>query len=1212
MKHKLTVVIIFTFILIGLLFIPLFGEIENTFFLFLGRFHPLILHLPIGALMVLFLMEVIGMLRPKLNLDAACDILLWFTVLSIVPTVIIGFLLAYSGNYNDAMLQKHQWLGWFTALVCVWLLALRRKKSSTQGSSVTKLYKISLFINVVLLSMAGHYGGSLTHGSNYLTKHMPSGMKAALGVSDSDHGAYLALNSSGDSTSVEAMHYQTKVRPVMEKYCFECHGEDKQKGGIRLDVLHWDMINGPDAEGWHSALDMINSGEMPPEEEPQLQDDERRALVEWMTNNLKQAAIVKQTADKGVMRRLTKKQYTHTLNELLGVSVNFGDVLPDDGKSKMGFSNNGNILQTSSLHIDYYQKIAREALNKAIVFGDKPETKKYKVTIGKEVGDGKTGTEFWGYQTAAIKKKDLQIEILNDRGIPFVADTTKPEDAITVLKNKIGIGMRGSASNRYAVVDEGIILSAALPAKEVAPKSWQGPSPNLKMLVKEDFPRSGDFVFRVEASRGYSSWLTKDERLIDLRKDTPASQSSEAIFITAKDVTPTENLILKDNRLLMPEDVAAISKANFEYNVPKGGVYQVDLVHPYASDDAMPSYNINLLGGKKNGMVSKRLYINQEQKDASQIVTPVTLIYLSEGDHKGYIGGKFFVGFSRIVLTPLSEAELAEAAFEDEAKKNEQRYKSVNPSIQVFAGSRTDDGMDYKIFGESKEVTAPFGESQMFEFKGRLENLPIPLESSQVSGDLANILTLGLWNNHLVKDSRFNGPPLLIKSVEFEAPYYSVWPPESHTNIFFNSPLKENKELYTEAVLTRFIERAFRRKLKPGELDRYMDFWRSVEHDFDRYEDGVKEVLVAVLCSPNFIYIYEPEKTEKEKSDDQFILASRLSYFLWNSPPDETLMALASEGDLHDELPEQVERMVQDSKISRMVRSFASEWLRLDRHKSMDTDVNEYVDYTRFVKEDMANETYEFISHVLKNNLSILNFIDSDFAMLNQNLAEFYGIEGVQGNAFRPVHLTEEMHRGGLLSQGAFLNGHSDGLQAHPIKRAVWLKEKILGDTPPPPPPNVPELDPETPGFEDLTLKEQLFLHRNKTSCLDCHSKIDPYGVVFENYDAVGRYRLESSNGKPIDSKSKLPDGTEVEGVRGIKDYILKLKKDDFTKALVEHLYAYAIGRDVSFADQEAIDNIVEEVIDDDYRFQSVITQIVLSPSFYKTEPNWFQKIVGL
>ncbi|MDO7173349.1 DUF1592 domain-containing protein [Mariniflexile sp. AS56] len=1211
MKRTLLIALVFTATLLGLFFIPLTGEIENTFVFFLGRFHPIILHLPIGALVVLFLMEMMNSLRPNLNLDEACNILLWFSVFSIIPTIILGFLLASSGNYDDDLLSFHKWLGWFTALICVWLLVLRQKKSSKNINNVSRSYKVFLFVNVVLLSLAGHYGGALTHGSSYLTKYMPSSLKTVLGVSDAN-SEYLAINKENDSTSQEALHFKNKVQPIMEAYCYECHGPDKQKGDVRLDALNWDMINGPDAEGWHSALDMINSGDMPPEKAPQLKDDERRAVVDWMTENLEKAAEVKQKSNKGVMRRLTKSQYTNSLNDLLGVYVNFGDVLPDDGKSKMGYSNNGSILQTSALHIDYYQKIAREALDKAIVFGDKPESKRYKVTLGKKIGDGKTGAEYGGYQTAAISNKDLLVEILNDQGKPIKAATNQENDTLTALKNKIGIGMRGSASNRYSVVKEGMLLNSALPAKEVTPKSWQGPSPNLKLLVKEDFPRTGDFVFRVEASKGYNS--VSVERLIDLRKKEPARKSSKAIHIAAKDIKNPKNFILKNNRWLLPNNVANNVRTSFNYSVPKAGIYQVDLVHPYVSEDAMPSYQLGLLGGNKEGVVGERLYMDKNLKGSDQIITPVTLVYLSEGEHKGFIGGKFFVGFSHIVLTPLPENDPLPKILEKEADRNNLKYASVNPSIQVFAGSRTDDGMDYKTFGESVEVITPAGKYQSFEFKGRLENLPIPLGSAQVSGDLANILTVGLWNNHLVKDGSFNGPPLLIKSVELEAPYHPVWPPKSHTSIFFDSPNKAKVEIYTEEVLTRFMERAFRRSLNPGELNRYMDFWRSIKDDFDRYEDGVKEVLVAVLCSPNFIYLFEPEipKTDKsKKSDDEFYLASQLSYFLWNSPPDKKLMALAAEGDLYDELPEQIERMVKDPKISRMIHSFSYEWLRLDRHKSMDTDVKEYEDYTRFVKEDMFKETYTFIHHILKNNLSIMNFIDSDFAMLNQNLAEFYGIDRVKGNAFRPVALSKDEHRGGLLSQGAFLNGHSDGIQAHPIKRAVWLKEKILGDTPPPPPPNVPQLDPDTPGFENLTLKEQLFLHRNNPSCLDCHLKIDPYGVVFENYDAVGRYQL-TAKGKPIDSKSKLPDGTEVEGVQGIKEYILRLKKQDFTRALVENIFAYALGRDVGFADNKEIDRIVEAVVDNDFRFQTVIEQVVLSPSFYEKEQSWFNKIFGL
>ena len=1206
-KRNLYVAVLLSLLLFALLFIPLDGTLDNTFVFFVGRFHPLILHLPIGALVILFIMEIVHAFRPKLKLDSACNLLLWFSVISIIPTLALGFLLGTSGSYDDDLLNSHKWLGWFTALICIWLVVLRQKKSSDNENKVTRFYKAFLFTNVVLLSLAGHYGGYLTHGEDYLTKYMPLALKNILKI-DSMEREYVAINEAVDSTSQEALYYKSHIQPILETYCYECHGAEKQKGEMRLDVLHWDMINGADAEKWHSAMNVINLGEMPPKKKKQLKDEERRAVVEWMSKSLKKAAVTKQNDNRSVMRRLTKVQYTHSLNELLGISAHFGKVLPDDGKSKMGFSNNGNILQTSALHVDYYQKIAREALDKAIVFGDKPKANHYKVTIGRNIGDGKSGAEFGGYQTAPVNNDDLIVELIGRDGQPIESSNTEDHDSLTLIKNKIGIGMRGSASNRFGVVDEGMILNSALPAKEVTPKSWQGPSPNLKLLIKEDFPRSGDFAFRVEASRGYHS--SQIERLIDLRKDEPAKVSEESLYISAKGFKDIKGLVLKNKRWLMPKNVPDNINLEFTYDIPKSGIYQVDLIHPYVEDDGMPSYRLSFFDKEKKGIVGRRIKIDPSQKNEDHIITPITLAYFSEGQHKGTIGGKFFVGFSDIVFTPLSEDDPLPKILEEEAQKDDLKYANVNPTLQVFGGSRTDDGMDYKTFGEPIEISIPFGKSKTFEFTGRLENLPIPLGSKDVSGDLANILTFGVWNNHLVKENSLKGPPLLIKSVEFEAPYYPEWPPKSHTNIFFDSVNQSNPEIYAEEVISRFMQRAFRRPLESVELNRYMDFWKSIKDDFDRFEDGVKEVLVAVLCSPNFIYISEPKAPESNEFDDEFYLASQLSYFLWNSPPDETLIQLASEGDLYDDLPDQLDRMINSPKIVNMIHSFAFEWLRLDRHKSMDVDVEQYEDYTRFVKEDMFKETYHFVHYVLKNNLSIMNFIDSDFAMLNQNLAEFYGIEGVKGNTFRPVKLDEKWKRGGLLSQGSFLSGHSNGAQAHPIKRAVWLKEKILGEHPPPPPPNVPQLDPDTPGFEDLTLKEQLFLHRNKVSCMDCHQKIDPFGVVFENYDAVGRFKSTVKD-KPIDSKSKLPDGTEIEGMEGIKEYILDLKKDSFTKSLVKNLFAYATGRDVGFADEEEINNIVEEVIDDDYRFRTVIEQIVLSPSFYKKEKNWFNKIVG-
>ena len=1193
MNKQIIIPALFSLVLVGLLLIPLDGTVNNTFIFFVGRFHPIILHLPIGGLTALFVMEIINSYRPQLNLDSACSILLWFSVVTVVPSAVLGFILASSGNYDDELLNLHKWLGWLTALVCVWLLYFNSKSK--------KIYRVFLYTNVIFLLFAGHFGGQLTHGKDYLTKYMPISMKKVLNIDDERN--YLFVDRKIDSFSTGATYYINQIKPIIENYCYKCHGQEKQKGDMRFDNIERDMVNGFDAEKWNMMLNEINLGEMPPSDEPQLSEDDRRVLVDWITENLDKAAEAKETDNKLVIRRQTKSQYTNSLNELLRVYIDFGDLLPDDGKSKMGFTNNGNILQTSSLHIDYYQKLAREALDKALVKGEKPNSRRYKVVLGKNKGDDVLGAEFGGYQTAPINNKDFDVQILDMNGKP-VKKSTSLGDSIKLLKSKIGIGMRGSASNRYYIVDEGMILNSALPAKEVTPKSWQGPSPNLKLLIKENFPREGKYAFRIEASKGYNSLSI--ERLIDLREKVPALDFENSFSVNAKDLK-INNSFTFDNKNLIPKEFATFSEIEFTYDVPYDGIYKIDLVHPYVSNDIMPSYLIKFLGRKEEGVISKRLNINQNKK-LEEITAPVTLAYLSKGKHKGYIGGKFFVGFSKLIFTPVSKDDPLPKTLEEESQKNNSQYERVNPSILAFAGSRTDDGMDYKALSKPIEVKNPMGDSQIFEFTGMLENLPVPMASNDVSGELANIVTFGLWNNHLVKESSLKGPPLLIKSVEFEAPYYPVWPPKSYTEIFFKSKNQNNEEVYANEVIEKFMERAFRRTLNDGELDRYVTFWKNIRSDFDSFEDGVKEVLIAILCSPNFIYLNQPMNLNSKELDDEYYLASQLSYFLWNSPPDDKLIELASKGKLYRNLPSQIDRMTKSSKIENLINGFSYEWLRLDRHKNMDVNIQEYEDYTRFVKQDMFNETYEFVKHILINDLSIMNFIDSDFAMLNQNLAEFYGLRGVEGNEFRPVKLNKNQNRGGLLSQGSFLTGHSDGTQPHAIKRAVWLKEKILGDHPPPPPPNVPELNPETPGFEKLTLKEQLFLHRNKVSCMDCHIKIDPYGVIFENYDATGRYQL-TMKGKPIDSKSVLPDGNEVDGIQDMKDYILKFKTEDFTKSIVKNLFSYAIGRDVGFADEKEIKYIVDKVTRNSYSFKSVIQEIIYSPSFYKKKENWFTKL---
>ena len=1177
-------VVLFAFALIP------FGEVHWSL-VFTGKLHPLLVHLPIGVLIALFFLEAANYFVPSAHLKPACNLLLWMAVVTAIPTVVVGTILANTGGYGSEDLVWHKWLGVVTALLSIWLLVLRNFLA--QRNKPETAYYTLLVVNVLFLSATGHYGGSLTHGSNYLTEDLPDEVRAFLGDDPYSMDGLATMESSKVEETLSNYDFAKDINPITSNYCVNCHGEEKQKGGLRLDGIDPDMVHGKDAETWRAMLDMVNSGEMPPKEEKQLTDEERRVLVDWITASIQQAVALRKADQAPVIRRLTKDQYTNTLTNLLKVPVQFGQVLPDDAKSEMGFSNNGQVLQVSPLHIDYYKQIAREALDKAIAPAKRPESTHYRITFGKGIGTGKTAAMIGGYQSAPINSDDFIVEILDKNGRPKIAKDSIEHAKLEEIKRNIGVGMRGSHADRYQVVDEGIILYSALPHKEVTPKSWQGPSPNLKLLFRKHFPEEGDFVLRVKASKGYQ-WFSQKEGFISLRNDQPAEKLPATIELKATAAKDLSNLVQK-GKWLRSKELTENSSAAFTFTAPKEGYYQIDFEHPYVGEEGMPSLEMRV----DNHKLQERFHFSESLMGEASIVTPLTLAYLKKGEHRLMVGGKFFTGFSRVIVTPFPEDHPVALQLKSEAEKSRAKYDKDVPVMRAFAGSRTDDGMDYQTFDTFKDVPNEKGKWKNYTFKGRLKNLPIPMIDTVETEILANIMILGLWNDYLVKDNEDSGPPLLIRELEFEAPYYPTWPPESHQSIFFDSPKKANKEAYTKEILTSFLTRAYRRPVSAKELKPYMEFWNSIKGDYTRYEDGVKEVLVAAICSPKFLYLAEPEK-ETSDEEKEYYLASRLSYFLWNSAPDDELLALANEGDLHKDryLKKQVARMVKDDRIWNMVRRFSNEWLRVDRHEAMSTNVHEYPDFTRFVKRDMTEETYQFMHYVLEQDLSIMNLIESDFAMLNQNLAEFYGIKGVKGSHFRPVAITPDMHRGGLLSQGAFLNGHSDGTQAHAIKRAVWIRSKILGDQPPPPPPNVPELDPETPGFEKLTLKEQLFIHRDKAACMDCHKKIDPYGIAFENYNAVGIYKTVANNGNTIDAKSELPNGEVVDGIDEIKSYILNMKQDVFTRSLVKHLFSYGLGRDVTFVDEKEIEQIVREVRSDDYRFQSVIENIVLSPSF--------------
>jgi len=366
---------------------------------------------------------------------------------------------------------------------------------------------------------------------------------------------------------------------------------------------------------------------------------------------------------------------------------------------------------------------------------------------------------------------------------------------------------------------------------------------------------------------------------------------------------------------------------------------------------------------------------------------------------------------------------------------------------------------------------------------------------------------------------------------------------------------------------------------------------------FPTFEDAMVEVLSTVLASPEFLYLTPRQSSESTETGrpriDELALASRLSVFLWASIPDEELLGLAEARKLRDPaiLSAQVRRMLEDPRSKRFFQQFVDQWLGLEGINS----VAHLTDGT--LREAMLAEPVALFEEVLKSSGSVMDFIDGEYAMLNERLAAHYQIPNIYGPHFRKVPITRQTNRGGLLTCAAMLTIHSDGKDSHPVKRGVWLLQRILHDPPPPPPPNVPQVDLTDPEILKMTLKERIENHRNQPACASCHSRIDPWGIAFENYDALGAFRSSIKN-RPVDATSELFNHQKLAGMDGLKRYLLMERQDQFAEAMVHKLTAYALGRPLTIGDRVDIENLTTQLRRNNDRLSDLIQLIVSSDIF--------------
>jgi hypothetical protein len=442
-----------------------------------------------------------------------------------------------------------------------------------------------------------------------------------------------------------------------------------------------------------------------------------------------------------------------------------------------------------------------------------------------------------------------------------------------------------------------------------------------------------------------------------------------------------------------------------------------------------------------------------------------------------------------------------------------------------------------------------------------------------------------------------------VGSVTISGPYSARGPGDtpSRSKIFVCSPaLGQDEKPCARQIISTLARHAYRRPIADEELPHLLSPYHT-GHSEGGFEAGIEWALQRILISPEFLFRIEQDPKNIKPGNafpiSDLELASRLSFFLWSSIPDDPLLEVAVEGRLKDpaEMEKQVRRMLADPRSKALVTNFAGQWLYLRNVALVAPDLGEFPEFDENLREALQRETELFFGSMLGEDRSVADLLDADYTFLNQRLARHYGIENVYGNHFRRVALSHDQRRG-LLGKGSILTATSYANRTSPVLRGKWILENILGTPPQPPPPNVPALEETTGNGKPLTMRERMEQHRANPACATCHVQMDPLGFALENFDAIGGWRTTEA-GSPIDSSGVLPDGTQFQGAAGLRKVLLE-RREEFVMNVTEKLLTYALGRGVEYYDAPAVRSIMREAAPNDYRWSSLFMGIVKSTPF--------------
>ncbi|MEM7477409.1 MAG: DUF1592 domain-containing protein [Planctomycetota bacterium] len=958
------------------------------------------------------------------------------------------------------------------------------------------------------------------------------------------------------------------------------------ESGINLELLS-SKFGDRELFLWRDLIEQVEKKQMPPQQD--FDEQLRNRFLESAGRAIHLARSRVQEKN-GAVRRLTVAQYRHSLQQLFDTPEDFTETLPPDAVSRDGCTNNAELLGLSPLHLEHYLEIADRTLEGCLVDeGQLPVIQNFVMHLGKSVNpDPCPDRLILGANSRLLPNEDILVTELAPEK-PFSYQPFEMQKSFRFIEGYQGNStvrgwrefsgiyhavfgcMRGSGDYPLGLSHEpssnGLLLRSAIPSTEIFQESsTYGPQANFKIALRE-LPDSGLFQVRVKAAKYEDPLLLKENAKVDQSCLTESSHKLNAASGDLQVAKAGIYLIRIEAKLPQTLDESEKKKTDASKTAnakpPKPELLKLEVAGRLVSRNFRPSY----------------FDPASTAGPTSLDMQPFCVMRLSKGSHPitAEVGGKANVTWIDVVRLA------ANTELEDRFLAFEKRH----PQLAVYLGLRRDCGHTLKQVGDCIQVDD--NELQEFVFEAAIDDFPRPFVEKNNVNYLAGVREITVRNEYTDGEE---APRLLLHSIEFEGPYLRSWPPASHRAALPKKQIKESEREYAIRALERFMKRAYRRSPTPKECEKALKSWTASLDKTGNADTALRDSLLVILTSPQFMLLTETSNSPKAEKLSEVELASKLSFFLWNSPPDRELLELAEYGKLSELVHQQTIRLMDDERFDRFIQQFSYEWLGLDKFEVVEIDRKKYPRLSKEIRVELLKEPAAFLRYLLEQNLSIRNLIQSDFVVVNEPLAQYYQLQTPvhSGFRFQPVN-NGSSDLGGVLTQAAILSGLSDGQESNPVKRGAWFARRIIADPPDDPPPNVPDLE-DTPGL-DLSLRQRLEKHRNQDGCAKCHMGIDPWGVAFEAYDAAGLLKKQ-----PTDASSTLPDGTLVTDLNDLRNYLSEQHFDRFVFSFLKHLSTYAVGRDLSYNEVLLLEERSKKLAEGECRARDLVHFIVASDIF--------------